>query len=451
MSGGAGEVLARFAHDYRIEDAAGAADEAGGYIIDALAAGSLAAAHPIARQVRAVLAGEARPGRHAVIGQPDRVRPGWAAWANGVLMHAEDFDDTPHTTYFLPALLTVAEQRPITGRELLGCWAMSYELWMTLVDALRLTRPFNPTSVVGPVVAAAGVARLRGLDADGIRRAMAVAASSSGGLRGQFGTDMKALDAGRSARAGVEAVDLTLAGWTADPDILDRPNGWLASFGSDARLAVRVPTAAGAPFPRIGRPPRAKAWPCCARHAGVLGALLPAVTGLGQDRQGVDRVDVEVGFDPDQTAVFRAVPRTPLEAKFSIPYVVTAACLDGEITSATFEDEAFRRITSAPLFERVLVRFVPERQGPEGKETTAAHLRLSDGTTVSAETVGGAWLDRAGITRKFLDSAGVLLGDEAAAALLAQLEHLEDVADVGALIGRFGAAGIDHRSGGESE
>src|SRR5437870_10609321 len=68
-----------------------------------------------------------------VIGKGFRTSAQNAALANGFLGHLEDYDDT-HTTVIhpsapiFPAALALSEQRTVSGRDLLGAFAISVEV-----------------------------------------------------------------------------------------------------------------------------------------------------------------------------------------------------------------------------------------------------------------------------------------------------------------------------------
>ena len=68
-----------------------------------------------------------------VIGKGFRTSPQNAALANGFLGHLEDYDDT-HTTVIhpsapiLPAALALSEQRAVSGRDLLGAFAIGVDV-----------------------------------------------------------------------------------------------------------------------------------------------------------------------------------------------------------------------------------------------------------------------------------------------------------------------------------
>src|SRR5690606_8279288 len=92
-------------------------------------------------------------------------------------------------------------------------------------------------------------------------------------------------------------------------------------------------------FPAIGRRPLMKGSPCCARHIAPLAATLGMLDEVGSSQ--VMSARVELGFDPVATAAFREHPATAAEARFSVPYVLTAACRDGDVTPDSFTAESF--------------------------------------------------------------------------------------------------------------
>lgn len=470
--------IAEFVAAFRVSDVpADAADVARACLLDALGVACVGTAAPIASKLLGLLDLEGWSGGHTVIGSRRQTSATWAAFANAVLMHAEDFDDMPHTTYFTPALLATAEAVDASGAELLAAWVLALEVWSVLESSLATDRPFNPTGVFGPLAAAVGSAWLRDFSASQVATALGIAASHSGGVQRNFGTDTKPLDAGRSARAGVLAAQLTELGWTADECILEGWKGWAQAFGGQSadlasaadalgrfdtltsgpgdaaagteldpqtwpparRDGAPVPSADLPSRPRRGRRPVIKAWPACGRTLGALTALCDLLGEPGFDRGSIEAVDVRVGFEPRQTAVFRTDPRTGLEAKFCIPYVVAAVCLDGVVTVESFREEAFERIRASGLLGRVAARYDPELAARAGAEAAQVQLKLADGTMRTCGTHGGPGLalQGPGVVRKFLSNATPLLGVAEARQVASRGQRLEQVPRVAELLQVF--------------
>ena len=135
------------------------------------------------------------------------------------------------------------------------------EIWTHLLPALDIDRQHNPTSVIGPMAAALGAGALRGFSVADLQTALAIGAASSGGLRANFGTLAKPMDAGNSARAGVQAVLLTSLGSTAERNILEglegvRYQGVFDTFGGARQDPARALDGLGVRFRSAARPSR---------------------------------------------------------------------------------------------------------------------------------------------------------------------------------------------------
>ena len=398
-------------------------------ILDALGAALAAVSEDRLAKIAQTLTADAGVHGAFVVGSERTFVAADAAWANGVLMHIEDFDDTPHTSYFLPALMAVTAEKKVSGAEFIGAWVAAYNTWMILAGCLDFNRPFNPTSVFAPIAAAAGVAKLRGLDAGQTANALVIATQYSGGLRGHFGTDVKAFDAGRSAQAGLKSVDLASAGWAGELAIFESENGWGESFGLSPgafTLAVETMGKPSALVSLLGRRPGIKQWPCCARNIGPVAALEQIV----ESASGVVRaLDVEVGFVPEETAVFRTNPRTPQEARFDLGYALVAMARDKEITQESFTNGAFEKTISDPLLRNISVKYVASRAGNMQTETCLVTAHMSSGEQLTSEVEGLRFLDHESVQEKFLHNSTNKIPKEAAASAMSMTAHLNEIED----------------------
>ena len=161
-------------------------------------------------------------GQSTVLGTELRTAPRFAAFANGVAIHADDYDDTQlavakdrvygllthPTAPVLPAVLALAEREGTSGAELLAAYQIGLEVECTVCEAINprhYQEGFHSTATVGAIGAAAGAARLLGLNVEQTQRALGIAASQSAGLRENFGTMTKPFHAGRASESGVVA------------------------------------------------------------------------------------------------------------------------------------------------------------------------------------------------------------------------------------------------------
>src|SRR5262249_6114574 len=115
-------------------------------------------------------------GGSTVIGTSMSTAPRFAAFANGVAVHADDYDDTQlavakdrvygllthPTAPVLPAVLALAESAGRSGRDLLTAYQIGLEVECTVCEAINprhYQEGFHSTGTVGAIGAAAGAAR----------------------------------------------------------------------------------------------------------------------------------------------------------------------------------------------------------------------------------------------------------------------------------------------------
>ncbi|HEY2792870.1 MAG TPA: MmgE/PrpD family protein [Micromonosporaceae bacterium] len=379
-------------------------------------------------------------GPATLIGHPDTVTAAAAAFGNGALIHALDFDDTGASTghpssTLIPAGLATCEELGRDGRDFITAYVVGYEVGAVLSKVIRLDRPFHRTSVVGPLAAAAACAWLRGMRGPAVRDALGVAAVMGGsGIRQSFGTTLKPLQVGFAARVGVEAPVLAAAGWIGDAEILESPHGFVAGYSAGSvlhdpeavdQLGVRLAIASqDASRGVLGGPPTMKPWACCAGNFATLLAVAQATGGRPYAPQDVAEIRVIAITDPEAGALMRPEPRNGLEAKFSLRYTVAAALLDGEVRLDTYDDDQFARITASGMPQRVTV--VPSTPLPDS-ERFAVEVELTDGRVLRGSSDGrrGLPAEPSDVLAKFRRISGGLLAPEAITAVLERVDSFE--------------------------
>ena len=167
-----------------------------------------------------------------------------AAWLNGTTSHALDYDDThfahighPSVAVF-PAALAMGEAGDARLGQVIEAALVGMELSIRV--GLWLGRDhyqvgFHQTATAGAFGAAAAAGRLLGLDAAAMGQVLGLAATQAAGLKAQFGTMGKPLNAGLAARAGVECAQLVAGGFTSTPQALDGPFGFGATHHGEAQ------------------------------------------------------------------------------------------------------------------------------------------------------------------------------------------------------------------------
>jgi 2-methylcitrate dehydratase PrpD len=343
---------------------------------------------PVARLLR-----EAVPepeGPASVLGTDRTASPVTAALWNGTASHALDYDDTVlalpgHVTApLLPGLLALGEMRGASGRDVLTAFLLGVEVMCRVARALapgHYRAGWHATATLGRLGAAAACARLLGLDAQGIDRAVGLGAAQLGGIHESFGTMGKPFQVGRAAADGLLAALLAARGVTGPPGILDRP-GWARRLSPDwvpGRLAEGLcqDWAVNEVF--------FKRFPCCfATHAAVT-ALLDLTPP--PDPAAIAAVDLDVCRTTLLVADQRQ-PDTGLGGKFSMTYCAASALLRGHVREEHFTAEAVCDPSVRALAGRV--RLFPQADLDETR--ARAVVRLRDGSV--QERVGDLRMGR---------------------------------------------------------
>ncbi len=363
-----------------------------------------------------------------VVGHGVRLATRDAALVNGTASHVLDFDDVNllgpcHVTAaVMPAVLALGEQRDAGGTQLIEAFVAGYETACRLAVALGpvpYERGLHPTGTVGVFGAAAGCARLLGLDAHATSRAFGIAASQAAGLKLNFGTMTKSLHAGRAAEGGLLAAELAARGFTAAPNALEADRGFAALAGGSCD------TSAALAEPREGFNLRGNLFKhhaaCYFAHSAIEGAReLAASRPLGGPEPR--RVVLHVS-ENELGACAIPDPETGLEVKFSIAHLAAMALLGRD--TAVIEDAAANDREVVALRERV--ELVADR---EPGAPTRVEIELADGSEAAAERdVNVPERDlarqRERLEAKFRALAEPLLGPARAARLLTLLGQPE--------------------------
>lgn len=381
----------------------------------------------------------------AVFGRGLRSTSSAAAFANGVAGHALDFDwvfavQGQPMAGLMPAVFALAEPLHASGHKVLEAYLVGFELTAKLAQVIQQGSPpvgWHATGTIGTLGCAAAAARLLGLSVDETRAAIGIASSMACGLVWNFGTMTKPLHAGLAARNGVEAARLAKRGFTANATLLDSPGGFLESFAGDAAADRFSPDGLGTTCDIVGGI-LYKPYPC----GGLTHSAIDAVLALRHDHaitaEQVDAVDVKVTAATARRIVFR-VPRTELEAKFSMPYLLARALVSGSVDLDAFTDEAIHERGVLRLAARVRMEGDPSLPNVGlGHQPCDVAIRLTDGRAIHKHvdhrpTGHGTSMTEEQLRQKFIGCAGRVLTDQSCGRALHLLETLETLDDITSL------------------
>lgn len=168
-----------------------------------------------------------------------------AARANAVASDAAASDDSDMRsiahigTIAATTALAIAESRGLAARDVLRAMVLGYEVAGRIDEALtpgRMRRGFHGSvsTVFGGAVA---VGVLLGLDTVRMTHAIALAATSIGGMAIAADTSVaREYHAGLSAMLGIHAALAACRGFTGEPAVLDGPRGFLAAMGGEVSV-----------------------------------------------------------------------------------------------------------------------------------------------------------------------------------------------------------------------
>jgi 2-methylcitrate dehydratase PrpD len=278
----------------------------------------------------------------SVLGRSERVDMASAALVNGITSHTFDFDDTHLKTIIHPAgpvaaaVLALAEPRGASGRDVIDALVLGIDVSCRIGNAVypdHYDRGWHITGSTGMLGAAAGCARLLGLDEHRSAMALGIAASQPVGLREQFGTMTKPLHPGAAARAGLMSALLAQHGFTSSASALEAPRGFM-QVTSDKRTWNELTDELGARFEISFN--TYKPFAC-----GIV--IHPSIDACAQLR--------EQGITPEQVQAIelrvhplvleltgKKEPRDGLQGKFSVYHGAAAGLIYGRAGEEEFSD-----------------------------------------------------------------------------------------------------------------
>ncbi|MGQ0550645.1 MAG: MmgE/PrpD family protein [Armatimonadota bacterium] len=425
-------------------------------IIDAVACGLAAVREDPPARARRALHHLGPSGSATILGTGEHTSPDLAAFVNGYLIRYLDYNDTYlskealHPSDNLAGLLAVAEDRGASGRDLMTAMIAAYEIVCRLADASSIRDRGWDHVTYGGIAVAAAAARLLGCGPEQIEQAINIAAATGINLRQTRVGELsmwKGAAYGGAGRNGVFAAYLAGEGITGPAPVFEGLRGFIAQVSGP----LEIPPMAGedqgtARFKILDTD--IKYWPA-EYHSQAAVALALDLRGQGVRPEAIDRVTVRtfkvaveiIGGEPEKWA-----PTTRETADHSMPYLVAAALLDGEITERQFTPERLAREDIRRLMARTQV--------VEEKDLTAAYpagIPTILEVVESGGRVHSARMDfppghsrnpltDAQISDKFTRLAGPVLGRRAGQALRA-LWALESCADVRTIMPLLTAGG----------
>jgi 2-methylcitrate dehydratase PrpD len=359
-----------------------------------------------------------------------------AALANGIIGHSAELDDIYEEAIIhpgapvIPAALAVAEREKSSGKDLITGVALGYETEIRIGRAIMPSHYdyWHPTGTCGTFGATAAVGSLIKLDESRMSHALSIASTEAAGLIESFGTMCKPFNAGRAARDGVVAAYLAQKGFTGSKKMLEAKNGYLNATSSRNNLD-KITENLGESYELLRTVFKRHA--CCGHIHGAIDDI------MGKKRLGIKDInEIQVGTYPIAAELVgkNYEPKTPAEAKFSLPYCVAAAIIHGKVSLREFSNVNLISPEIHEIIRRVKVYNEPKYVNAQlGSAKVVIRTMKGEKLTKSVDVPKGHPnnpLTKHELEDKFTSLSSLLMGQERIDELLKMIKTLEKIENI---------------------
>jgi 2-methylcitrate dehydratase PrpD len=315
-----------------------------------------------------------------------------AARVLGTAGHAHDWDDTqvsrdPAHVYGLlthptvpplSAALVIAQKLGnVSGRDFVNAFVTGFEVeskiseWM-LSDHYK--RGLHSSGTVGTFGAVVAAAKLLGLTGAQLAHAIGIGASMAAGIRCNFGTMTKPLHVGRASENGVTAALLAAQGFTADPESLDGPWGFMQVQGGGI-TASKPAEGFGRTWSILEPGVSIKPYPCGIVTHQSMDAMLKLVIEKNVDPTAVETIDFYAGSNI-LNPIRYAIANNHLQAKFSMAALLSMIVLRRRAGRQEFTDAFIQAPETQAMQHRIKTHLDPEIES-KGMEIIRSRIEIS--------------------------------------------------------------------------
>lgn len=379
-----------------------------------------------------------------LVGRAERASCVAAALANGTLGYYCDVEShhpeaiLHSAAVVVPTALAVGERQRASGEEFLAAVIVGADVGCRTSLAIGPTalyeRGFHPSAVAGALGAAATAGRLLGLSAEGMRRAFGLAGTQSSGLLA-WETDptehARPFNPGIAARNGTTAALLASLGFGGPPDIYFGKFNLFDAYAKDGGAPERLTEGLGRDFAISEF--AIKFYSCCAFLHPGLDALLRIL-----EEERLDAADVERIVLRFPTSGVKLIDDNPLKSHCG-QYILPIAVLDRQIRvdDILHDRRSDPRVADLSRRTEVLADDALDVEFPARYatvvEVTTTDARLFTERVDYARGCPENPASRDEVIAKFRRLAGDVLAPDVLAAVVAGVDRLERLPDVGEL------------------
>lgn len=395
----------------------------------------------------------------SVFGVSHKTIADYGVFANSSQTRHLDFNDVysgsvvggGHPSDMAAALFGAAEMLGRPGADVVVALYTAYEIYGAIADTYPVRRRGFDQGANLAISTSAGLGRLLGLTPLEIRNAISIALTAGLPLRAVRAGELshwKGCAAAYATMTAMFATRLAQAGMTGPPAVFTGTDGFEHHITDGTPLSLEFSTDDRGRS--IGERAQIKFYPSEQSTQGPIGVAL-ALRDRIPSLDAIEKIRVETyhlawheigGGQGD--AKEKWDPRTRESADHSLPYVIAAALVDGEITIDTFELERVHDPALRPLMAKVEIVVddaMTKAYEEEWKLSSRLSIHLTDGTVVtgSVEYPKGHTenpLDDGELSAKYRTMAPKVMSDADADRLLEllwQLDSLDSLDEIAAL------------------
>jgi 2-methylcitrate dehydratase PrpD len=370
-----------------------------------------------------------------------------AALVNGASSHMVEMDDLHRESVFhpaapiMPAVFAAAEREKASGKDLILAIVVGYEVGIRVAVSVGQSHyhRWHTTSTCGTFGAAAGAAKILGLDGEQVVWALGSAGTQASGLWAFLveSAMSKQLHPGKSALNGLLSALLAQKGFTGARRILEGEKGFFRATSKDFDVEKCL---AGLGKNFLFERNSLKYYASCGHTHSAIEAVLQAINTNPMKVEEIERVDVSV-YQAALDLLENVEPTTPYVAKFSLPFCVATALKYGHVSMGDFIEIRLQDPDLRQLMKRIEIRSDPQlSMHYPGKWPARVEIMTRDGKSLkgSSDYPKGDPenpLDERDVIEKFRDLTKGLLSDSTAEAIVERVMSLEDIDDVSNLLG----------------
>ena len=393
----------------------------------------------------------------AIWGTNKKLSAPHAALVNGTQVQGFELDDVHRAgvlhvgAVVLPALIPLAEAKPMSGKEFLTAAAAGYEIGPRVglcMGPAHIASGWHSGATLGVFSAAAGAARGLKLSTEKTVHALGIAGTQAAGLMAaQFGAMVKRMHAGRSSQSGLYGALFADAGFTGIVNVLESEYGGFCTTMSQSKdqFDLKELTAGlGSTWQAMGV--ALKFYACVGSNHTTLDAIRDMQAERPFGAKDVKKVVVHGSKVTMEHVGWKYVPQGLTSAQLNLPYCVATWLLDGDCFVDQFTEAKVADPARMALANKVEVREDKDitARGAKFRHMVHAEVHLNDGAVMkrTVEAARGSekhFATDAEIVEKFEKLASKALPKVQVEKLrdaMLGLEKLKDAAEIARLLVR---------------